>query len=106
MSPFYPDGFHEGVVCVWTFATKATHGFNIYIEDIDLGEENYNCETNYLLIGVDNTSKKVCSNTSDTRLESSDVKLLFKSGIGKTGRGFKAVVTSVGMYNITIKSFN
>ena len=96
-SPLYPHDFNYGVLCIWKFSTNVTHSLSIHIRDLNLGPDNANCVQNYILIETRTIRKKMCStNITDIRLESSEVKVLFKSGMGSTGKGFSMDVKSVG----------
>ena len=96
-SPLYPHDFNHGVLCIWKFSTNVTHSLSIHIRDLDLGPDNANCDQNYILIETRTIKKKFCStNITDIRLESSEVKVLFKSGMGSTGKGYSMDVKSVG----------
>lgn len=95
-SPFYPHDFNHGVLCIWKFSTNITHSLSIHIRDLYLGPDNPTCVKNYVLIETRTINKKICSsNVTDIRLESSEVKILFKSGMDSTGKGLSMDVNSV-----------
>ncbi|CAG2243304.1 CUBN [Mytilus edulis] len=95
VSPLYPHEFHQGVLCVWNLFTNKTHTLSIHIKDMDLGTDNQGCAKHALLIESDKIKKKICTKTSDIRLEDSDVRIVFQSKIGTVGKGFSLLVKAV-----------
>lgn len=96
VSPLYPHEFHQGVLCIWNLFTNKTHTISIHISDIDLGPDNHGCEKHALLVESDKIKKKICTKTSDIRLEDSDVRIVFQTKLGTVGKGFSLLVKTVG----------
>ncbi|XP_061714224.1 cubilin-like [Cydia pomonella] len=101
-SPGYPESYADELMCEWLY--KSLPGQHISLEFLDFQlEERPNCFADYVSVMGSDTGMEwkpikefVCTNegTQNIKIETSFMKLIFKSDYSMTEKGFRALVSS------------